>query len=299
MPPHVPSELGGSRGVRPPVTIEFVVAFSSIGLLHPGEMGAGIGATLVSAGHQVSWASSGRGASSARRAGAAGLVDVHTVEAMAQSCDLIISVCPPSAALAVARHVAGFGGTYLDANAIAPATAREVADVVEQGGGSYVDGGIIGPPPSPTRSPRLYLSGPLAVPVRDLFADTTVQARVVSEDRAAASALKMCFAAWTKGTGALLLDVRALAIAEGVEGPLPDLAGRSLQSAQQATTKGWRWVGEMDQIAATFRSAGLPDGFHRAAAEIYARPERDEVAAADARTLGVVLRALLDGPGPD
>jgi hypothetical protein len=101
--------------------------------------------------------------------------------------------------------------------------------------------------------------------------------------------------------------VRALALAEGVEGPLlaeweqslPDLAGRSLQSAQQAATKGWRWVGEMDEIAATFRAAGLPDGFHRAAAEIYARPDRDEGAGTDARNLGIVLGALLEGPGRD
>jgi len=232
---------------------------------------------------------------------------VHSVHAMAESCDLIISVCPPSAALDVARQVAGFGGTYLDANAIAPATARAVATLVEQSGGRYVDGGIIGGPPGPSSSPRLYLSGSSAPSVADLFAGTTVQARVISEDEAAASALKMCFAAWTKGTAALLLDVRALAIAEGVEGPLlaeweqslPDLAGRSLHAAQQAATKGWRWVGEMDQIAATFRSAGLPEGFHRAAAEIYARPDRDEVAKGDSATLEHVLRALLDGPGQD
>jgi Domain of unknown function (DUF1932)/NAD binding domain of 6-phosphogluconate dehydrogenase len=283
------------------------VAFTSIGLLHPGEMGAGIGATLVSAGHRVSWASSGRGASSARRAAAAGLFDVHSVEAMTESCDLIVSVCPPSAALDVARQVAGFGfdGTYLDANAIAPATAREVAAVLEQAGGRSVDGGIIGPPPSPSSSPRLYLSGPAAAPVRDLFDGTAVEAHVISDDQSAASALKMCFAAWTKGTTALLLDVRALALAEEVEGPLlaewerslPDLAGRSLQSAQQAATKGWRWVGEMDQIAATFRSAGLPDGFHRAAAEVYARPDRDEAAEADAAILDTVLRSLLEGHG--
>ena len=163
---------------------------------------------------------------------------MYSVEAMTESCDLIVSVCPPSAALDVARQVAavGFGGTYLDANAIAPATAREVAAVLEEAGGRYVDGGIIGPPPSPSSSPRLYLSGPSAPPVRDLFAGTAVQAHVISEDQSAASALKMCFAAWTKGTAALLLDVRALALAEGVEGPLlaewehslPDLAGRSL-----------------------------------------------------------------------
>ncbi len=285
------------------------MAFPSIGLLHPGEMGAGIGATLVSAGHRVSWASSGRGASSTRRAGAAGLFDVYSIEAMTESCDLIVSVCPPSAALDVARQVAGFGfgGTYLDANAIAPATARQVAAVLEEAGGRYVDGGIIGPPPSPASSPRLYLSGLSAPPVRDLFTGTAVQAHVISEDRSAASALKMCFAAWTKGTAALLLDVRALALAEGVEAALlaewehslPDLAGRSVLAAQQAATKGWRWVGEMDQIAATFASARLPDGFHRAAAEVYARPDRDEAAAADTVTLENVLRALLEGRGRD
>ena len=126
-------------------------------------MGAGIGATLVSAGHRVSWASSGRGASSARRAGAAGLFDVYSIEAMTESCDLIVSVCPPSAAIDVARQVAGFGfgGTYLDANAIAPATARQVAAVLEEAGGRYVDGGIIGPPPSPASSPRPVPVGPL------------------------------------------------------------------------------------------------------------------------------------------
>jgi 3-hydroxyisobutyrate dehydrogenase-like beta-hydroxyacid dehydrogenase len=278
------------------------VAFSSIGLLHPGEMGAAIGAALVRAGHTVSWASNGRSEASARRAAAAGLVDVGSVEAVAQGCDLILSVCPPHAALDLARQVAGlrYGGTYVDANAIAPQTAREIATVVHSGGGSSVDGGIIGAPPSPSNTTRLYLSGPSASEVCAMFAGTAVEARVIPGDPAAASALKMCFAAWTKGTAALLLDIRALALAEGVEAALlnewhrslPELAGRSLQSAHQAATKGWRWVGEMDQIAATFRAAGLPDGFHRAAAEIYARPPRDEMAQADAATLARVLQAL-------
>jgi 3-hydroxyisobutyrate dehydrogenase-like beta-hydroxyacid dehydrogenase len=285
------------------------VAFSSIGLLHPGEMGAGIGTELVGAGYSVSWASNGRSASSARRAGAAGLVDAGSLEAVTQGCDLVVSVCPPHAALDLARQVAGlrFEGTYLDANAIAPQTAREVAAVVRSGGGRSVDGGIIGAPPSLSNPTRLYLSGAGAAEVGEVFARTAVEARVIPGDDAAASALKMCFAAWTKGTTALLLDVRALAIAEGVdaallrewEHSLPDLAGRSQQGARQAATKGWRWVGEMDQIAATFRTAGLPDGFHRAAAEVYAAPTRDEGAPADGATLAAVLRSLLDQGAPD
>jgi hypothetical protein len=110
----------------------------------------------------------------------------------------------------------------------------------------------------------------------------------------------MCFAAWTKGTTALLLAIRALAVAEGVEEPLldewhtamPELEQRSLAAGQQAATKGWRWVGEMEEIAATFRSVGLPDGFHLAAADLFARPDRHEQAEADPSTLESVLEAL-------
>jgi len=124
---------------------------------------------------------------------------------------------------------------------------------------------------------------------------------VISTDQSAASALKMCYAAWTKGTTALLLDIRALAVAVGVEhellatwqGSAPELLPRSLKAGEQAARKGWRWIGEMEEVAATFRSAGLPDGFHRAAAEVYARTRRDEHAPADAATLGNVLDGLL------
>jgi 3-hydroxyisobutyrate dehydrogenase-like beta-hydroxyacid dehydrogenase len=276
------------------------MAVETIGLLHPGDMGTGVGAALIRAGYTVTWASAGRSSSSAGRAESANLVDVGTVETMVDQCQLIMSICPPAHALEVANSVAGFGGLYLDANAIAPATARRVAAAIEGGGGRYVDGGIIGGPPTPTYGPRLYLSGLAASEVAGLFGETTVDARVLSEDQTAASAIKMCFAAWTKGTSALLLGIRALAMAEGVDGPLlgewhtsvPELEQRSLQAGQQAATKGWRWVGEMEEIAATFRSAGLPDGFHLAAADIFGRPRRDEQAAADPATLSSVLEAL-------
>ena len=94
-----------------------------------------------------------------------------------------MSVCPPHAALDIARQVAGFGGVYVDANAISPATAREVAGIVEAGGASYVDGGIIGTPPVAPGFIRLYLSGPRAGEVRDLFDGSPVDARVVDRER--------------------------------------------------------------------------------------------------------------------
>ena len=277
--------------------------FGPIGLLHPGEMGAAVGGVLAGE-HPVWWASSGRSPASVRRASAAGLIDVGSVEAIRDGCELILSICPPEAARDVARQVAGFQGVYLDANAIAPTTAREVAALVEQGGGSYLDGGIIGGPPTTgSRGTRLYLSGPGGERISELFSGTAVDARVLSDDLTAASALKMCFAAWTKGTTALLLDIRALAEALGEtgallaewEGSMPELKDRSLSAAQQAVTKGWRWRAEMEEIARTFRDADLPDGFHQAASEIYGGLNCDAEATIAPSTLDEVIRALRHG----
>src|SRR5271169_6645814 len=151
---------------------------STIGLLHPGEMGAAVGQCLAGAGHQVLWVPQGRSAATSARAEAAGLVPCELAK-LVQGADVIMSVSPPHAALDIARQVTGFGGIYLDANAISPATAREVAGVVEAGGASYVDGGIIGTPPVTPGFIRLYLSGPKAGEIRDLFDGSLVDARVV------------------------------------------------------------------------------------------------------------------------
>ena len=253
-----------------------------IGLLHPGEMGAAVGRCLTGRGHTVLWASAGRGPATAARAAAAGLTDVGTARAVAAQAGVILSICPPHAAMDVARAVAGFGGLYVDANAVSPATAGDIAVVISRGGGQYVDGGIIGLPPEEPGSTRLYLSGPQAPVVSALFAGTALEARVIGESPNAASAVKMAYAGWTKGSAALLLAVRALARAEGVEDTLlaewalsqPSLEPRSQGSARSATAKGWRWVAEMEEIAASMAAAGLPDGFHQAAAEVFRRTPR-------------------------
>jgi 3-hydroxyisobutyrate dehydrogenase-like beta-hydroxyacid dehydrogenase len=252
----------------------------SVGLLHPGEMGASIGAALRRAGVEVRWASEGRGSATRRRAEAAGLTDAGTLAALGAGSDLVLSVCPRHAAAEVAGAVArlGFAGTFVDANAVAPATARALAATVAAGGGGFVDGDLIGGPVRPGGATRLYLSGPAAGEVAALFAPSDLEAVVLGDDLAAASALKMCYAAWTKGTAALLLAIRAAARANGVEAALvqewarsqPDLPARSA-AATGAVRKAWRFAGELDEVAACFAEAGLPDGFARAAAELYRR----------------------------
>jgi len=254
---------------------------TTIGLLHPGEMGASVGASGRANGHRVLWTSEGRGGETQARAKAAGLEDAGTLNALVAASEVILSVCPPHAALDVAAAVAArhFRGVYVDGNAVAPATARSLARVVQAAGATYVDGGIIGPPPDKAGTTRLYLSGPDGEQVRSLFAAGPLEAVVLSGDLTAASAIKMAYAAWTKGSQALLMAVRALATAEGVDGPLvaewlrsqPDLPKRSENAARSTARKAWRWVGEMDEIAAAFAGAGLPDGFHRGASELYRR----------------------------
>ncbi len=275
---------------------------SVIGVLHPGEMGAAVGRCLTGVAAEVLWASEGRGPETAARAKAAGLTDAGTPADIAERADVILSICPPHAALDVAWAVQGFGGLFVDANAISPATAREVALMVEEGGATYVDGGIIGQPPSPAQAgqTRLYLSGPDAGAVGALFEGTILDARVVAGGTWSASTIKMAYAAWTKGTAALLLTVRALARSGGVEETLlaewelsqPSLADWSGRSAQSATAKGWRWVAEMEEIAASMAAFGLPDGFHQAATEIFRRSPRDDPDAPAGEALDRVLSAI-------
>jgi 3-hydroxyisobutyrate dehydrogenase-like beta-hydroxyacid dehydrogenase len=251
----------------------------SIGVLHPGEMGAALGARLSEIGHDVLWAGEGRSAATAERAAAAGLRDAGSTAALARAADVVVSVCPPHAALDVARAAAGHGGLFVDANAVSPATVGEIRAVVEDAGGRFVDGGIVGPPPERAGTTRLFLSGADAEAVAAAFDGTVVETPVLGRDPGRASALKMAYAAWTKGTAAMLLAIRATARAEGVEDALlaewarsqPDATGRSEAAADAAARKGWRWVAEMEEIAATFAAAGQPDGFHRAAAEVFRR----------------------------
>lgn len=257
------------------------MAMVTVGVLHPGEMGSAVGAAAAAGGARVLWVSHGRGGGTRARAEADRLADAGTLARLVGESTVIVSVCPPASALDVAGEVAalGFRGTYVDANAIAPATARKVGAVVEAAGARFVDAGIIGPPPRRPGLARLYLSGPGASDVAALFRAGLLEAITVDGPVGAASALKMAYAGWNKGSQALLLAIRALAMHEGVDAVLlaewqrsmPDLPGRSERAVASNVRKAWRFVGEMEEIAATFAAAGLPEGFHQAAAEVYRR----------------------------
>jgi 3-hydroxyisobutyrate dehydrogenase-like beta-hydroxyacid dehydrogenase len=273
---------------------------TTIGLLNPGEMGSMVGAAVRSGGSRVLWAGEGRSAATRKRASDAGLEDVGSVTALVRASDVILSVCPPHAAADVATQVAAlrFAGTYVDGNAVSPATAREIGGIVEKVGATFVDGGIIGPPPVKPGSTRFYVSGAGAERIAALLTAGPLQSIVVPGDSGAASAVKMAYASWTKGSAALLLAVCAMASAEGVEDSLvrewkisqPELSARAESAAKSNAKKAWRFIGEMEEIAATFAAAGLPDAFHQGAAEIYRRMEVYKEGPAP--SFAEVLRAL-------
>jgi 3-hydroxyisobutyrate dehydrogenase-like beta-hydroxyacid dehydrogenase len=243
-----------------------------VGLLFPGEMGAAVGAA---ANAEVVWASEGRSRATAERAERAGLVDAGSVSELVASSEIVLSVCPPAIAEDVAAQVLGLGfaGIYVDANAVAPSRLRQIAAL----GSRVVDGAIIGG----SEGPRLYLSGESedVQHVAELFEGTAVAAVPLGHELGAASALKMAYGGWNKGQQALLLAIRALAAHEGVDDALvaewkrsmPDVPARSERAVSGNIKKAWRFVGEMEENAATFAAAGLPTGFHEAAGEIYRR----------------------------
>jgi 3-hydroxyisobutyrate dehydrogenase-like beta-hydroxyacid dehydrogenase len=278
---------------------------ADLGVLHPREMGAALGAAASRSGAEVFWAPEGRSAATEARAREAGLRPAPLGDLLAR-CEVVLSVVPPHAALAVAEEVAGlrYGGVYVDANAVSPKTARSVAEAVCKGGASYVDGGIIGPPPWPGRSvTALCLSGPEAGLVAELFEGSPlVETLLLGEETKAASALKMCYAAWSKGSAALLLVVVTAARAYGVSPSLieqwerrqPGLEDQAESAAAWAAPKAWRWVAEMEEISETFGSVGLPGGFHEAAAELYARMGDGDTASLEggARDLDRVVASL-------
>ena len=265
--------------------------------------GVSIGAAAKAGGNRVWWCTKDRGPATTERASRAELTPKNTLTEVLDAAHVVISVCPPHAAKDLATTVANhhFDGVYLDANAISPISAREVGDIIAAGGGKFVDGGIIGPPATRANVCRLYLSGNEAHHVAALFSGSFLDARVVADNPGQASALKMAYAAWTKGSDALVLAIRALATHEGVDTALleewalsqPGLATRCDAAASGSAPKGWRFAGEMREIASTFSSADLPGGFHEAAARIYDQLEGFKGKTDPSPTLEEVVHELL------
>ena len=254
----------------------------TVAILSPGDMGHAVGRVLIDSGHRVITCLEGRSARTRGLSEAAGIEDTGNLADMVVRADLVLSILVPSEAEQLAGKVAaaieGTGAkvAFADCNAVSPATSARIGAAIEGAGGSYIDGSIIGPPPSRGAPPRLYVSGPGAGAVEALDGAGIV-VRNMGPRAGAASAIKMCYAAFTKGGSALsvalLVTAERLGVSWELERELGEsqAAGLSRMRAEipSLPAKARRWVGEMEEIASTFSAAGLPPGFLEAAAEIY------------------------------
>src|SRR5688572_11449127 len=238
----------------------------NVGIVSPGDMGQAIAGRVKESGMSVYAALDGRSERTRKLAQAAGLADCGSIDKLVATCELIISVINPGEALDVAGKVAaamkasGRKMAFADLNAVSPQTALDMDQLVRAAGGMYIDGGIIGPPPRGEKDrPRLYVSVPDAY-LFEQIKHPNLQVRVMSERVGDASAIKMCYAAGTKGATAfaveLLVAARELGVDQALETEIRESRGDAYDSYLKGIAgmpaKAYRWVPEMQEIAKTF-----------------------------------------------
>jgi 3-hydroxyisobutyrate dehydrogenase-like beta-hydroxyacid dehydrogenase len=284
-----------------------MAAMVTVGVVSPGAMGGALGRGWAEAGARVVATVAGRSARTRRLAH--GLDLLPSLADVVAASDVVVSVVPPAEALAVARAVrsaadaAGVRPLVADLNAVSPATVATIADAL--GPLDLVDGSISGGPPDDDVT-RVYLSGPRAAEVEAL-AHPRLDVRVVPGPAGTASAVKMSTAALYKGFTAILLHSVATAEANGVRDVVlddlardfPDVVDGLARRFAVAGAKAHRFAGEMREIAATQRAAGLPGDLYDAMAVVWANVattplgSADPESARDAADVGEVVRRLL------
>ncbi|MGZ2360961.1 DUF1932 domain-containing protein [Streptomyces sp. 372A] len=253
----------------------------TVGILHPGSMGAAVAACAATNAAAVLWCETGRSVASAERAAEAGLTPVETLGELLDRSDIVISLCPPAVAEDLARDAAGhrFAGVFVEANAINPERVQRIAGLFAPGA-TVVDGGVVGSPPVRGKTPTLYLSGPAAGTdrIEALFAGTAVQTAVLGAEVGKASALKLAYASFQKTSRVLTALAVGMAREHGVDQELIEVASRRTDSylaepeyVAKTAARAWRWGPELEEAADALAAVGLPPEMLRAAASTLAR----------------------------
>ena len=271
---------------------------AKIAILMPGDMGHGVGQALIAAGHEVVTALEGRSERTRGLARRAGIRDAGALDDAVGAAEIVLSILPPDQALEQARAVASAMGrtsrrpVYVDCNAVSPMTARKVAEAIAEAGAPFIDCGIIGLNPVKAPGTRFYVSGPDCAPMLALGSEA-MRVQAIGAEIGRASALKMVYAALTKGTSALqtalLLAALRLDVLDELLGEFEGSQAGPLRSMRDRLpflpADAVRWAPEMDEIAETFAAVGVPEDFHRGAAAIYRLMARTPLAAETRETL--------------
>ena len=247
----------------------------NIAVLSAGEMGAAIGGALLADGHHVSTLLENRGKETAARVLEQEISVAASLTGLLEEADLLLSIVPPAAAYSLAERVATAAGaaetsfTFVECNAVSPDTAKSIEALFRDQPVTFVDGGIVGSPPAENRQPRLYLSGD----VSDELQATGGKAftiRTLGGAIGSASALKLCYAAVTKGTNTLLTAALVAAdrygllepMAEELSASQPALYDRATANISRLPADAARWAPEMRHISEAFGAVGVPGAIH-------------------------------------
>lgn len=250
-----------------------------IAVIAAGAMGSAVGARLRSRGADVITSLPGRSSASLARAEKAGMRNVGETEIA--KADLILSIVPPSEAMALAGRLApaiAAGGrkpVYVDCNAVSSGTAERIGQVVTAAGATYADGGIIGPPVREGARTVLYVAGVPAARVEPL-AKLGLDVRWIDGPVGAASALKMAYAGITKGLTALaaasILGADKYGAMAGLRREMsesqPDMLKFLDRQIPDMFPKAYRFVGEMEEVAVHGGRAPV-DQLYRGIARLY------------------------------
>lgn len=274
----------------------------TVAIIAPGNMGAGVGRRLTENRVTVLTSLAGRSEYSVKRAREAGMQPVE--ERVLAEADFLLSIVPPGDALRLAQQLtpiltaANRKPVYVECNAVSPPTMLKIADVIAATGCPFVGAGIIGPPPKPgSANTKIYASGPAAKDVARLN-DYGLIVRVLDGPLTAASALKMSYAGITKGFTALgaamMLAATRGGSAEALRAELaesrPDFLRYLSSQVPGMYSKAYRWVAELDEIAAFVGEEFAENEMLGAAARLYERIAADVESGKD--EIGVLDRFI-------
>jgi 3-hydroxyisobutyrate dehydrogenase-like beta-hydroxyacid dehydrogenase len=208
--------------------------------------------------------------------------DLGDLQEMASVSDFIFSIMPPEEAENFAKEVAKAivasrkSPVFVDCNAISPDTTLSIAEVIKNTGADFLNVGIIGPPPGRGSTTKFYASGE-GVNSLQFINQNDIKLVPVGDEIIKASAVKMCYAALTKGTmtlqASVLVAAELLGISDEVQDEFKESQGFHWEAMNKRVSTfacdAGRWAGEMDQISDTFGSTGMTPYLHRGAADVF------------------------------
>lgn len=256
--------------------------FKTIGILSPGDMGHSVGKEFKENGFSIVTCLKGRSTLTKNYAKVAGFLCLKTYRDVLEESDIVFSILPPKKSFSLANQL-GKEMTkikskpiFVDCNAISPKNTNKINKIIVESGCHFIDSGIIGPPPRNKNTTKFYVSGLQLNKLKELETNR-IKICPVGKEIGRASAMKMCYASLTKGTRALHAAVLTVAEKHGLTKELKkeflfsqkDIYKMMQKTQPRLPSVSGRWIGEMEEIADTFKEQGISPFFHLAAASIY------------------------------